>query len=144
MSLSTSEAEYVALRLAIQEGKWIHLLRCEILAASNKPSPGLTIFEDNQSCIKMTKNLVNYGHTKHIDTKYHHIRDEIKRGEVKRKYCETTVMLADILMKMLSVPRNMELTDRIHAWSDGGDLWRITGSVRTLLKGIGINQHGLL
>ncbi|KAG2956781.1 hypothetical protein PC120_g28639 [Phytophthora cactorum] len=34
VSLSTSEAEYIALSLAIQEGKWIHRLLCEILAAT--------------------------------------------------------------------------------------------------------------
>ncbi|KAG2758301.1 hypothetical protein Pcac1_g29536 [Phytophthora cactorum] len=33
--------------------------------------------------IKMTKNPVNHGRAKHIDIKYHHIRDEVKRGEVK-------------------------------------------------------------
>ncbi|KAG2946324.1 hypothetical protein PC118_g25669 [Phytophthora cactorum] len=56
VSLSTSEAEYIALSLAIQEGKWIHRLLCEILAATNETGPELKIREDNQSCIKMTKN----------------------------------------------------------------------------------------
>ncbi|KAG2761925.1 hypothetical protein PC112_g25787 [Phytophthora cactorum] len=83
VSLSTSEAEYIALSLAIQEGKWIHRLLCEILAATNETGPELKIREDNQSCIKMTKNPVNHGRAKHIDIKYHHIRDEVKRGEVK-------------------------------------------------------------
>ena len=110
VSLSTSEAEYVALSLAIQEGKWIHHLLCEILAASNKSAPGLKIFEDNQSCIKMTKNPVNHGRAKHIDIKYHHIRDEVKRGEVELEYCETSIMLADILTKALPGPRHKELT----------------------------------
>uniref|UniRef100_A0AAV1TRI7 Copia protein n=1 Tax=Peronospora matthiolae TaxID=2874970 RepID=A0AAV1TRI7_9STRA len=78
VSLSTSEAEYIALSLAIQEGKWVHRLLCEILAAANEPGPDLVIREDNQSCIKMTKNPVNHGRAKHIDIKYHHIRDEVK------------------------------------------------------------------
>ncbi|KAG2958119.1 hypothetical protein PC120_g28376 [Phytophthora cactorum] len=97
VSLSTSEAEYIALSLAIQEGKWIHRLLCEILAAANETGPELMIREDNQSCIKMTKNPVNHGRAKHIDIKYHHIRDEVKRGEVRLQYCETSVMLADIM-----------------------------------------------
>ncbi|KAG2770556.1 hypothetical protein PC112_g25413 [Phytophthora cactorum] len=88
VSLSTSEAEYIALSLAIQEGKWIHRLLCEILAATNETGPELKIREDNQSCIKMTKNPVNHGRAKHIDIKYHHIRDEVKRGEVKLEYCD--------------------------------------------------------
>ena len=110
VSLSTSEAEYIALSLAIQEGKWIHRLLCEIMTAVNKEGPELMIQEDNQSCIKMTKNPVNHGRAKHIDIKYHHIRDEVKRGEVKLKYCETTIMLADIMTKGLSGPRHKNLT----------------------------------
>uniref|UniRef100_A0AAV1TN90 Reverse transcriptase Ty1/copia-type domain-containing protein n=1 Tax=Peronospora matthiolae TaxID=2874970 RepID=A0AAV1TN90_9STRA len=81
--LSTSEAEYIALSLTIQEGKWIHHLLCEIMMASNEEGPELMILEDNQSCIKMTENPVNHSRAKHIDIKYHHIRDEVKRGEEK-------------------------------------------------------------
>ena len=120
VSLSTSEAEYVALSLAVQEGKWIHRLLCEILAASNKSAPNLKILEDNQSCIKMTKNSVNHGRAKHIDIKHHHIRDEVKRGEVELEYGETSIMLADILTKALPGPRHKELTTMlgIRACSD--------------------------
>ncbi|KAG3024865.1 hypothetical protein PC121_g24750 [Phytophthora cactorum] len=119
VSLSTSEAEYIALSLAIQEGKWIRRLLCEILAATNETGPELKIREDNQSCIKMTKNPVNHGRAKHIDIKYHHIRDEVKRGEVKLEYCETSVMLADIMTKALPGPRHTDLTAAlgIHACS---------------------------
>uniref|UniRef100_A0AAV1V6F4 Reverse transcriptase Ty1/copia-type domain-containing protein n=1 Tax=Peronospora matthiolae TaxID=2874970 RepID=A0AAV1V6F4_9STRA len=110
VSLSTSEAEYIALSLAIQEGKWVHRLLCEILAAANELGPDLVIREDNQSCIKMTKNQVNHGRAKHIYIKYHHIRDEVKRGEVQLEYCEASVMMADIMTKGLSGPRHKDLT----------------------------------
>uniref|UniRef100_A0AAV1VFK5 Reverse transcriptase Ty1/copia-type domain-containing protein n=1 Tax=Peronospora matthiolae TaxID=2874970 RepID=A0AAV1VFK5_9STRA len=72
--------------------------------------PDLVIREDNQSCIKMTKNPVNHGRAKHIDIKYHHIRDEVKRGEVQLEYCETSVMMADIMTKGLHGPRHKEMT----------------------------------
>jgi hypothetical protein len=111
VSLSTSEAEYIALSLAIQEGKWVHRLLCEILVAAGVETPKLVIFEDNQSCIKMTKNPVNHGRAKHIDIKYHHIRDEVKSGEVEVEYCSTSVMLADLLTKGLPGPRHQELTE---------------------------------
>ena len=119
VSLSTSEAEYIALSLAIQEGKWIHRLLCEILKTANESGADLIIFEDNQSCIKMTKNPVSHGRAKHIDIKYHHIRDEVKRGEVKLEYCETSIMLADIMTKGLSGPRHKDMTAAlgIHASS---------------------------
>ena len=102
VSLSISEAEYIALSLAIQEGKWVHLLLCEVLAvAMDKSDCVLEIMEDNQSCIKMTNNLVNHGRAKHIDIKYHHIRDEVNSEKACLEYCETSVMLADILTKAL-------------------------------------------
>ena len=120
VSLSTSEAEYIALSLAIQEGKWVHRLLCEILdAAEDKSGPELKIMEDNQSCIKMTKNPVNHGRAKHIDIKYHHIRDEVKRGDVTLEYCDTAMMLADIMTKGLPGPRHKDLMAAlsIHACS---------------------------
>ncbi|OWZ10008.1 Copia protein [Phytophthora megakarya] len=119
LSLSTSEAEYIARSLAFQEGKWVHKLLCEILVAAGGKTPLLKIFEDNQSCIKMTKNPVNHGRAKHIDIKYHHIRDEVKRGEVIVEYCETAIMLADILTKGLAGLRHKDLTATlgVHACS---------------------------
>uniref|UniRef100_A0AAV1VJF3 Uncharacterized protein n=1 Tax=Peronospora matthiolae TaxID=2874970 RepID=A0AAV1VJF3_9STRA len=94
----------------LMEGKWVQLL-CEILdAAEYKSGPELKIMEDNQSCIKMTNNPVNHGRAKHIDIKYHHIRDEVKRGDVTLNYCETTIMLADIMTKGLPGPRHKDLT----------------------------------
>ena len=125
VSLSTSEAEHIALSLAIQEGKWIHRLLCEIKTAANEDGPELVIREDNQPCIKMTKNHINHVRAKNIDIKYHRIRDEVKRGKVKLEYCETTVMLADIMTKTMTKtmtkrlhgPRHKELTTAlgIHA-----------------------------
>ena len=79
-----------------QEGKWIHNLLCELLQVVGIAPPDLVIFEDNQSCIKMTKNPVNHGRAKHIDIKYHHIRDEVKRGLVQVEYKPTDAMLADL------------------------------------------------
>ena len=81
--LSTSEAEYIALSLEIQEDKWIHRLLCKIMTAANEDEPELVFHEDNLSCIKMTKILVNYGCAKHIDINYRQLRDEVKRGEEK-------------------------------------------------------------
>jgi hypothetical protein len=112
VALSTSEAEYIALSLAIQEGKWIQGLINELFAEIMEKKFDLVVFEDNQSCIKMTKNPVNHGRAKHIDIKYHFIRDEIKKNSVFVEYAETKVMLADILTKALPGPRHAELCEK--------------------------------
>lgn len=117
LSLSTSETEYVALSLVIQEGKSVHCLLLEILdAAVNTSETELKIIEDNPSCIKMKKNPVNYGRAKHVDIKYRYIRDEVKRGNVKMNYCKTSGMLADIMSRGLPGPRHKSLTTAIVKW----------------------------
>ena len=68
------------------------------------------IFEDNQSCIEMTKNPVNHGRAKDIDIKYHHIRDEVKSGRVEVVYKDFKNMLADIMTKGLSGPSHRDIT----------------------------------
>ena len=76
------------------------------MAAANESGPDLVIDEDSQSCIKMT----NHGREKHIDIKYHNIRDKVKSGKVQLEYCETSTTLADIMTKGLSGPRHKDLT----------------------------------
>jgi hypothetical protein len=56
---------------------------------------------DNQSCIKMTKNLVFHDRSTHIDMKYHYIRDLVQRKTVKLEYIATSEHVADILTKPL-------------------------------------------
>jgi len=112
VALSTSEAEYIALSLAIQEGTWINNLFNEIIGEKLVENQ-LIIFEDNQSCIKMSKNPINHGRAKHIDIKYHFIRDCVKSGHVKLLYKETKFMLADILTKGLPGPRHLELLEQL-------------------------------
>lgn len=60
------------------------------------------MFEDNQSAICMAKNPQFYGHAKHIDIKYHFIREQIASGVIDLKYCKTEDMVADIFTKGLS------------------------------------------
>ncbi|GMF49232.1 unnamed protein product [Phytophthora fragariaefolia] len=90
-----------------------------ILVAAGRATPELKIFKDNQSCSNMAKVSVNHDRTKHVDIKYHHIRDEVKRGEVIVEYSETATMLADIKTTGLAGPRHKDLTAAlgIHARS---------------------------
>jgi hypothetical protein len=57
---------------------------------------------DNQSCIKMTKNLVFHDNMKHIEILYHYIRDMVQRGYVKLQYVGTYEQVVDVLTKPLS------------------------------------------
>jgi hypothetical protein len=57
---------------------------------------------DNQSCIKMTENLVFHDKSKHIEIWYHYIRDMVQRGVVKLQYVSTDEQVEDVLTKPLS------------------------------------------
>ena len=57
---------------------------------------------DNQSCIKMTENPVFHDKSKHIEIRYHYIRDMVQRGAVKLQYVGTDEQVVDVLTKPLS------------------------------------------
>ena len=100
VALSTAEAEYVALSAAAQEAIWLQQLTSELL---NDNIQEMTIFEDNQSTICLAKNQHIHGRTKHIDIKYHFIRDMVEAGRIKLTYCASENMIADMLTKGLHV-----------------------------------------
>ena len=60
------------------------------------------IYCDNQSCIKMSENPVDHDRSKHIDTRYHYIRDMVQKGAVQLQYLSTDEQIADILTKPLT------------------------------------------
>ena len=57
---------------------------------------------DNQSCVKLSKNLVFYDKSKHIEIKYHYIRDMVQGGAVKLQYVVMKEQIADVLTKPLA------------------------------------------
>lgn len=103
VSLSSTEAEFVSLSDACQEAVWLQRLLLDFHQRVNTP---ITIFEDNQSCLKIAKDEKFSNRTKHIDTKYHFVKDYIQRGLVKCEYCPTDEMIADLFTKPLAKPKH--------------------------------------
>jgi hypothetical protein len=60
-----------------------------------------TIREDNQSCIAYSHNALVSEKTKHIDLKYHFLKDRMQHGTIKLRYLSTSDMVADMLTKQL-------------------------------------------
>ena len=67
------------------------------------------IFGDNQSAICMAKNPQFHGRTKHIEIKYHFIREQIKSGTVELKYCPSKNTTAYMLTKGLHKEKFVKL-----------------------------------
>ena len=61
-----------------------------------------TIFDDNQSCMKLIRNPEFHSRTKHIDIQHHFVREHVEKGKIKLVYCQTEEMVADILTKALA------------------------------------------
>jgi hypothetical protein len=56
---------------------------------------------DNESAIRMADNPVEHSRTKHIDIRYHFLRDHQQRGDIEIAYVSTKKQLADIFTKTL-------------------------------------------
>lgn len=97
VALSTCEAEYIALASAVQESLYLSQWLKDIgkLCVHSQ----VIIFEDNQGAIALSNNPVNRQRSKHIDIRYHFIREVLNKGDVELKYCPTNEMVADIMTK---------------------------------------------
>ena len=72
---------------------------------------GTTIFCDNISSIALSKNLVFHGRSKHIEIRYHFIRELVENGDIKIEFCRSEQQLADIFTKPLGIACFVHLRD---------------------------------
>jgi len=72
-----------------------------------------TLKMDNQSAIALSKNPVLHDRSKHIDTKFHFIRECVDSGKFCLDYASTQEQLADVLTKSLGQARFCELRDKV-------------------------------
>jgi len=100
-SLSTTEAEYIAASDATKEAMWMRRLMESVGAADDGPTQ---LRLDNQGSIKLVKNPEFHKRTKHIDVRFHYIREVYSSGHIEIQYVTSSQQLADILTKAL--PRN--------------------------------------
>ena len=56
---------------------------------------------DNQSCVKLSMNLVHHDRTKHMEIKYHYVREMVQRRAVELRYVATKEEIVDVLTKLL-------------------------------------------
>jgi len=98
VTLSTAEAEYVAATHAAKESIWLRRLEGDL---SIPTSEGTTLLCDNQAALRLAEIDNYHARTKHIDIRYHYIRDAVARGQISMEYCPTDDMTADILTKAL-------------------------------------------
>ncbi|KAH9780169.1 hypothetical protein KPL71_007985 [Citrus sinensis] len=101
ISLSTAEAEYIAAGSCCTQLLWMK----QMLVDYGMVEDTLTVFCDNTSAINISKNLVQYSRTKHIDIRHHFIRDLDENKAMYLEYIDTEKQLADIFTKALDSKR---------------------------------------
>eukprot|EP00253_Pinus_taeda_P020662 PITA_20662 len=99
LALSTVEAEYMASSQATCEAIWTWKILVGLFDQRMDPT---VIYCDNQSCIKLSENPVFHDRSKHIDIRYHHLRDCVARRIMLLQYILNEEQDVDILTKALS------------------------------------------
>ena len=106
MTLSTTKTEFVAAAVCVCQGIWIK----RILEELGHTSIGcMTIMCDNNSTIKLSKNPVMHGRSKHIDVRFHFLRDLTKEGKIALIHCGSKDQIADIMTKPLKIEEFIKL-----------------------------------
>ena len=101
VALSTTEAEYMAIAEAVKEAIWLRALIGEL--SSEQESTVINC--DSQSAIYLTKDQMFHERTKHIDVRYHFVRDVIARGDIVVSKVSTHDNPADMMTKALPVAK---------------------------------------
>ena len=106
VTLSTTETDYVSLSVAV----WIRQLLDDLHMSQDQPT---VIMEDNQGAICLANNPVIHSRTKHVDIRYHYVREAIGNRAVKVQYCPTEEMVAELLTKALPKSRFPTLRHKV-------------------------------
>ncbi|SCV68945.1 BQ2448_1965 [Microbotryum intermedium] len=109
VTVSSTEAEYVAMSFAAREGIWLRRLLSELGFAQSEPT---RLHGDNQSAIQLAKHPAFHARTKHIGIHFHFIRDHIAEGTIEMVWIPTNTMAADVLTKGLGTRKHW---DFVHA-----------------------------
>lgn len=107
---SSTEAEYLALSSTVNEIKWVTQFINEI---SNSITDAVTVYCDNQSAIKLGLVEAYRERTKHIDIRYHHIREKVDNGLIGIEYISTNEMTADVLTKPLTGEKTRKFAGKL-------------------------------
>jgi hypothetical protein len=99
VALSTVEAEYMAACQAAKDAIWLRAFLMGLGLSTTVPT---NILCDSQGAIALAKNPEHHQRSKHIDLRYHFVREQVTGGAIALVYTSTSDMAADQLTKPLS------------------------------------------
>ncbi|GJT54091.1 retrovirus-related pol polyprotein from transposon TNT 1-94 [Tanacetum coccineum] len=108
-AMSTAEAKYVSLYACCAQVIWMHTQLLDYGYKYNR----ISMYCDSKSAIAISCNPVQHSKTKHIDIRYHFIKEHVEKGTVKIYFVGTEYHLADLFTKALLKERFEYLVHRI-------------------------------
>jgi hypothetical protein len=108
VATSTTESEFYALAETVKEIKWLKSLLNDFDIFIEQPIP---IHIDSQSCMKMVENEKFSNRTKHIDVRYHFVKDELEKQTISLTYEPSETNIADMLTKPLRSTKISQLRE---------------------------------
>ncbi|GJU79084.1 retrovirus-related pol polyprotein from transposon TNT 1-94 [Tanacetum coccineum] len=108
-SMSSAEAEYVSLSACCAQVLW---LRTQLTDYGFQPCK-IPMYCDSKATIAISCNPVQHSRTKHIDVRYHFIKEQVEKGIVELFFVGTEYQLADLFTKALSEDRFKSLVRQL-------------------------------
>jgi hypothetical protein len=112
VALSTTEAEYMASADATRQATWLRLLLDDLQIGLSTDTP-VSILNDNNGCIALSKNPVHHERSKHIAMRHHFLREKVEDNTVKLDFVSSADNLADMLTKSLPQPAFERLKEQM-------------------------------
>ena len=110
VALSSCEAKYIAALEAACQVVWLDAQMKELQL---EKSCKVKLLVDNKSTIDLAKHSGSHGRSKHMETKFYFLREQVSNEKLKIEHCRTKIQLADILTKALKLERFRCLRDSI-------------------------------
>lgn len=100
--MATSDVAWQAL--------WLRQLLSDLGFTLDRP---LTILNDNNAAILLSRDPVHHDKSKHIDIRHHHLREQVEKGNIEVQHISTTDNVTDMLTKSLPQTRSQQLRERL-------------------------------
>ena len=97
VALSSTESEYIAATEATQESIWLR----SIIRELGYDTPTTDMYGDNRGSIALSSSQIFHARTRHINARYHFIRQAIEEGIINFKWVPTDENIADLMTKAL-------------------------------------------